>query len=91
MRDALGLEVAALYLPTGNGPTLGRLGGHRRRPRAPPERLVFDVEAWQLAVQGDTPLVMRDRGEWLMEHPFDAAGRHLARAAARHRRRGSAW
>ena len=34
------------------------------------DRLVFDDEAWQLAVQGDAPLVLHDRGEWLMEHPF---------------------
>ena len=31
---------------------------------------MFDEEAWQLAVQGDAPLVLHDRGEWLMEHPF---------------------
>ena len=69
MCDALGLDVAALYLPTGNGPTLARLAAIGADRHAS-ERLVFDVEAWQLAVQGDTPLVMRDRGEWLMEHPF---------------------
>jgi signal transduction histidine kinase len=34
------------------------------------ERLVFDEEAWQLAVQGAAPLVLHDRGEWLIEHPF---------------------
>ena len=69
MCDALGLEVAALYLPAGGGPTLERLatiGADRHLS----ERLVFDVEAWELAVQGDAPLIMRDRGEWLMEHPF---------------------
>ena len=31
---------------------------------------MFDEEAWQLAVQGDAPLVLHDRGEWLIEHPF---------------------
>ena len=69
MCDALGLEVAALYLPTGGRRPLERLAtiGAERHPS---ERLVFDEEAWQLAVQGDAPLVMRDRGEWLMEHPF---------------------
>ena len=70
LRDALGLEVAALYLPAGDGsPALGRLevvGSGREAC----DRLVFDEEAWRLAVQGDAPLVMRDRGEWLMQHPF---------------------
>ncbi len=31
---------------------------------------MFDDEAWRFAVQGDSPLVMRDRGAWLIEHPF---------------------
>jgi signal transduction histidine kinase len=70
MRDALGLEVAALYLPADDGrPALERLevAGSGREAC---ERLVFDEESWQLAVQGDAPLVMHDRGAWLMEHPF---------------------
>jgi len=70
MRDALGLEVAALYLPSGDGsPALERLevAGSGRAAR---DRLVFDEEAWRLAVQGDAPLVMHDRGTWLMNHPF---------------------
>jgi nitrate/nitrite-specific signal transduction histidine kinase len=70
LRDALGLEVAALYLPADDGrPALERLevAGSGREAR---DRLVFDAEAWRLAVQGDAPLVMHDRGEWLMEHPF---------------------
>ncbi len=71
MRDALSLEVAALYVPPSDArPVLERLavaGGDGRRPL---ERLVFDDEAWRFAVQGDSPLVMRDRGAWLIEHPF---------------------
>jgi nitrate/nitrite-specific signal transduction histidine kinase len=70
MRDARGLEVAALYLPADDGrPALERLevAGSGRQAC---ERLVFDEESWQLAVQGDAPLVMHDRGAWLMEHPF---------------------
>lgn len=71
MCGTLGFEVAALYLPDADGrPALERLAaaGAGREPCA---RLVFDAEAWRLAVQGDAPLVMRDRGAWLMEHPFD--------------------
>jgi signal transduction histidine kinase len=70
LRDALGLELAALYLPAGDGtPALERLeiAGSGREAR---DRLVFDAEAWRLAVQGDAPLLMHDRGEWLMQHPF---------------------
>lgn len=70
MCGTLGFEVAALYLPAADGlPALERLeaAGSGREPCS---RLVFDAEAWRLAVQGDAPLLMRDRGEWLMEHPF---------------------
>jgi signal transduction histidine kinase len=75
MRDALGLTIAALYVPPGNGPVLERLAVATRSPPQAQarERLVFDKEAWQLAVQGDAPLVLHDRGEWLMEHPFTPA------------------
>jgi signal transduction histidine kinase len=70
MRDALGLQVAALYVPRGDGPVLERLTMTASGPVSARERLVFDDEAWQLAVQGDAPLVLHDRGDWLMEHPF---------------------
>jgi signal transduction histidine kinase len=73
MRYALELEIAALYLLGDERPVLehfatatdGATVLHTR------ERLVFDDAAWRLAVQGDAPLVMRDRGTWLMDHPFE--------------------
>jgi signal transduction histidine kinase len=70
MRDALGLAIAALYVPPGAGPVLERLAVAASGSMHARDRLVFDEEAWQLAVQGDAPLVLHDRGEWLMEHPF---------------------
>ncbi len=70
MRDALGLAIAALYVPPGDGPVLERVAVTASAPIRARERLVFDEEAWQLAVQGDAPLVLHDRGEWLLEHPF---------------------
>ena len=70
MRDALGLAIAALYVPPGDGPVLERVAVTASTPIRARDRLVFDEEAWQLAVQGDAPLVLHDRGEWLMEHPF---------------------
>jgi signal transduction histidine kinase len=72
MRDALELEVAALYIaPGGERPMLERFATAGAAERCPLERLVFDVEAWQFAVNSDSPLVMRDRGAWLMDHPFE--------------------
>jgi signal transduction histidine kinase len=73
MRDALGLDLAALYLLGDARPVLEHFstasdGATALRPR---ERLVFDDEAFGFAVQGGAPLVMRDRGLWLMEHPFE--------------------
>ena len=70
MRDALGLAIAALYVPPGDGPVLERLAVTASAPVTARNRLVFDEEAWQLAVQGDAPLLLHDRGEWLIEHPF---------------------
>jgi signal transduction histidine kinase len=70
MRDALGLQVAALYVPPGDGPVLEQVAVTASAPVRARDRLVFDEEAWQLAVQGDAPLLLHDRGEWLMEHPF---------------------
>jgi len=70
MRDALGLAIAALYVPPGDGPVLERVAVTASAPIRARDRLVFDEEAWQLAVQGDAPLVLHDRGVWLMEHPF---------------------
>jgi len=70
MRDALGLAIAALYVSSGDGPALERLAVTATAPVVARERLVIDKEAWQLAVGGDAPLLLQDRGDWLMEHPF---------------------
>jgi signal transduction histidine kinase len=77
MRDALGLEVAALYLAGDAPPVLEHFATAADEATAlcPRERLVFDDEAWRLAVQGDAPLLMRDRGTWLMDHPFEPPAR----------------
>ncbi len=59
MRDALGLDIAALYVPPGSRPVLGCVAVATRTPPQVQarERLVFDEEAWRLAVQGAAPLV----------------------------------
>jgi signal transduction histidine kinase len=73
IREALGLHVAALYVPLSDRrPVLVRVATATSSPPVSlaRERLVFDEDAWRLAVQGDAPLVMHERAEWLVEHPF---------------------
>ena len=87
IRDTLGLDVAALYVPPGDGrPVLVRVATATGTPPVSlaRERLVFDDDAWRLAVQGDAPLVLRERGEWLVEHPFTPPVGFVVPAAARH-------
>jgi nitrate/nitrite-specific signal transduction histidine kinase len=67
MRDALGLELAALYLPDADGqPVLRRHVGDE----AAAAELAFDEEAWRLAVAGGAPIVLREPASWLVAHPF---------------------
>jgi two-component system nitrate/nitrite sensor histidine kinase NarX len=73
IRETLALDVVALYVPPGDGrPVLVRVAMATSSPQVSlaRERLVFDEAAWRLAVQGDAPLVMHERAEWLVEHPF---------------------
>jgi signal transduction histidine kinase len=66
MREALGLELAVLYLPDADGlPVLRRsVGGGAA------DELSFDEEAWRLAVAGGAPIVLREPASWLVENPF---------------------
>jgi signal transduction histidine kinase len=73
IRDTLGLDVAALYgPPSDDRPVLVRVATATGTPpvSVARDRLVFDDDAWRLALQRDAPLVLRERGEWLVEHPF---------------------
>src|SRR4051794_8021639 len=64
MREALGLDRAALYLPDADGqPVLRRYVGD-----AAAEALSFDEEAWRLAL--GAPIVLREAASWLVENPF---------------------
>jgi signal transduction histidine kinase len=73
MRDGLGLELVALYLPRfGEAATLQRHitsawehTGTRAR-----DELAFDDEAWQLATMSGAPLVFREEASWLVANPF---------------------
>jgi signal transduction histidine kinase len=73
MREALDMELATLYLPDGRGRPLL----HRYITAASPdcglepmEEVVFDEEAWTLAVAGGVPLVFHEEGSWLVTNPF---------------------
>ena len=66
MREALRLELAALYLPDADGlPVLRRYVG-----AGAAEELSFDEEAWRLAVAGGAPIVLREAASWLVQNPF---------------------
>jgi len=72
----LGMEVATLYLPDGSGrPLLHRhvtaAGGNSELQAA--NEVVFDEEAWRLAVAGGVPLVFNEEGSWLVANPFEPA------------------
>src|ERR1700685_599301 len=76
MGDALAMEVGGLYLPDGRGrPLLHRhvtaAGGDSELQVA--GEVVFDEEAWRLAVAGGVPLVFNEEGSWLVANPFRAA------------------
>jgi signal transduction histidine kinase len=79
MRSALGLAAAVLYLPDSRGrPVLRRYledvpaeSGATTR-----EELVFDEEAWRLAVTGAHPLVFQETGGWVVANPFEPQARH---------------
>jgi nitrate/nitrite-specific signal transduction histidine kinase len=76
MRDALHMEVVTLYLPDGRGrPLLHRhvtaAGGDSALHAG--NEVLFDEEAWRLAVAGGVPLIFHDEGSWLVENPFRPA------------------
>jgi signal transduction histidine kinase len=79
MRSALGLATAVLYLPDSGGrPVLRRYlenipegSGVVTR-----EELVFEEEAWSLAVTGAHPLVFQESGSWVVANPFEPKARH---------------
>jgi two-component system, NarL family, nitrate/nitrite sensor histidine kinase NarX len=79
MRSALGLSAAVLYLPDSRGRPMLR----RYIEDVPPdsgiatrEELVFEEEAWRLAVTSAHPLVFQDTGSWVVANPFEPQARH---------------
>ena len=74
MREALGLELVALYLPTAEErPGLRRFvtsQGESSAVRARDE-VSFDDEAWRLAIASGAPLLFREEASWLVANPFE--------------------
>jgi signal transduction histidine kinase len=73
MREALGLAVAALYLPEAGRPAL-RCHAVSAAPGAglaPRTEVEFDAVAWRLAVDSASPLVFQEPAGWLGANPFD--------------------
>jgi signal transduction histidine kinase len=73
-REALGLELAALYLPGSGGPpglrryVSSAAGTAAVRAR---DEVSFDDEAWHLAVASGVPLLFREEASWLVANPFE--------------------
>src|SRR4051794_25259249 len=79
MRSALGLAAAVLYLPDARGrPVLRRYleDVPEESGLATREELVFEEEAWSLAVTGAHPLVFQETGGWVVANPFEPQARH---------------
>ncbi len=74
MRDAMRLELAALYPPDGDGRLVlqryvtAAAGAATVSARA---ELSFDEEAWRLAVASGAPIVLREAASWLVDNPFE--------------------
>jgi signal transduction histidine kinase len=73
MREALGLAVAALYLPEPGRPALRRhsVSAAPGVDAAPRPEVEFDAVAWRLAVDSAAPLVFQEPAGWLGANPFD--------------------
>jgi signal transduction histidine kinase len=73
MREALGLAVAALYLPEAGRPALRRhaVSAAPAAELAPRSEVEFDAVAWRLAVDSGSPLVFQEPAGWLGANPFD--------------------
>jgi signal transduction histidine kinase len=74
MCEALGLRVAALYLPDADdAPLLRRfaVAGAEAEPVGVLDELRFEHEAWRLASAGGRALVFHEPATWLVANPFD--------------------
>jgi signal transduction histidine kinase len=73
MREALGLELAALYLPAADGgAALARfvVSAAADAQVVARDELRYEPEAWRLAVASGMPVVLREEAGWLGPNPF---------------------
>jgi signal transduction histidine kinase len=73
LREALEVELAALYIPVAGASTL-RCHATSAAPDAAwraRESVSFDAEAWDFAVRSSAPLVFREQASWLHANPFE--------------------
>jgi signal transduction histidine kinase len=73
MRQALSLSATVLYLPDGGGRPVLRRFLHDSPELATRAELVFEEEAWRLAVASGHPLVFHEAASWLVDNPFEPA------------------
>jgi GAF domain-containing protein len=75
MREALGLELAVLYLPAPERRSLKRYvtAPGTGAPLRARDDVAFDEEAWRLTVASGVPLLFREEAGWLVTNPFEPA------------------
>src|SRR4051794_21158295 len=79
MRQALALSATVLYLPDSGGRPVLRRFLHDAPEVDSHREVVFEEEAWRLAVASGHPLVFHEAASWLVDNPFEpAAGYWLA-------------
>ena len=74
VREALELDVAALYLADDTGSRTLRCIGSDAAPHSATQSrdvVPLDEEAWRFILRSGGPLVFREHTAWVMENPFD--------------------
>jgi signal transduction histidine kinase len=71
MRQALGLAATVLYLPDPGGWPVLRRFLHDSPELETRTEIVFEEEAWRLAVSSGHPLVFHETASWLVDNPFE--------------------
>jgi signal transduction histidine kinase len=76
MRQALGLAATVLYLPDAGGRPVLRRFLHDSPGMETCAEVVFEQEAWSLAVASGHPLVFHETASWLVDNPFSPEARY---------------
>jgi signal transduction histidine kinase len=76
MRKALGLSATVLYLPDSGGRPVLRRFLHDAPEVGTHREVVFEEEAWRLAVASGHPLVFHEAAGWLVANPFEPEARN---------------